>query len=94
MKIKELDDYLTKRLESADVNETKAIAQLKELIAKDEENSDKLAKENATLLNAFKDDVRNRVFKPNPNNNQDDNASEPMTWADAFQKMLNNRKEK
>ena len=28
MKIKELDDYLTKRLESADVDETKAIAQL------------------------------------------------------------------
>ena len=94
MKIKELDDYLTKRLESADVDETKAIAQLQELIAKDEEKSDKLAKENATLLNACKDDVRNRVFKPNPNNNQDDNASEPMTWADAFQKMLNNRKEK
>ena len=93
MKIKELDDYLTKRLESADVDATKAIAELQELIAQDGAKSDRLAKENATLLNAFKDDVRNRVFKPNPNN-QDDNASEPMTWADAFQKMLNNRKEK
>ena len=93
MKIKELDDYLTKRLESADADETKAIAQLQELIAKDEEKSDKLAKENATLLNAFKDDVRNRIFKPAPNKNDQD-ADEPMTWADAFQKMLNNRKEK
>ena len=93
MKIKELDDYLTKRLESADVDETKAIAQLQELIAKDEEKSDKLAKENATLLNAFKDDVRNRIFKPTPTKNDED-ADEPMTWADAFQKMLNNRKEK
>lgn len=93
MKIKELDDYLTKRLEGADADETKAIAQLQELIAKDEEKSDKLAKENATLLNAFKDDVRNRIFKPTPNKNDED-ADEPMTWADAFQKMLNNRKEK
>ena len=94
MKIKELDDYLTKRLEGADIDETKAIAKLQELIAKDEEQSDKLAKENATLLNAFKDDVRNRVFKPNPNNQNDEGDNEPMTWADAFQKMLNNRKEK
>lgn len=93
MKIKELDDYLTKRLESADVDETKAIAQLQELIAKDEEKADKLAKENATLLNAFKDDVRNRVFKPNPQP-VDDEPGEPLTWAEAWQKMLQKRKEK
>ena len=75
MKIKELDDYLTKRLEIADVDETKAIAQLQELIAKDEEKSDKLAKETATLQNSLKDDVRNRVCKPKPNNSKDDDAS-------------------
>ena len=91
MKAKEVDcDATIDRILKLDVE----VRGLKTATETATAQKNKLAKENATLLNAFKDDVRNRVFKPNPNNNQDDNASEPMTWADAFQKMLNNRKDK